>query len=66
VSQVNFLISKGKSKQITIQVQNKEHLQHKIAMSKKERRRGTNRMLTVGGTSAKAATKNQMTPCSKE
>jgi hypothetical protein len=51
-------------KQITIQVQNKEHLQHKIEISKKEKRRRTSRKLTAGGTSATAARKNQMTPWS--
>jgi hypothetical protein len=54
-------------KKNTIQIQNKEHLQqHKIEMSKKDRYRGTSRKLTVGGTSATAASKNQMTPCSTE
>jgi hypothetical protein len=53
-------------KTITIQVQNKEHLQHEMEMNKNEKRRGTSRMLTVGGTSAAAASENQMTPYSTE
>jgi hypothetical protein len=64
-SPINMLHWKiGEETKTTVHIQNHQHLQFKTEISKKEYYSGTVKLarLTTGGSSATAATTNQMTP----